>query len=400
MQRSTDRIRVSHAGALPRPEDLQRLFDGGPDAVEEFQRALPGAVTEVVNHQLKAGVDVVNDGEISKRGLFIGYIRDRMAGFEPRRFAPGAYTPPNAGVQGRDRRDFPGFFAAGLGGFQFGAAVTPPPTAGGEQPQAGGTTAYFCTGPLAYTGRERAQADIGRLQAAVAGHEGAEAFLPAITPGTVEHWLHNEYYPGTESFLFAVADVLHEEYKVITDAGLILQVDDPDLPDGWQMFPDMAVPDYRRYAALRIEALNHALRGLPEDQIRLHICWGSHHGPHRDDIPLRDLIDLVLTIPVGCYSFEAANPRHEHEYTVWEDVPLPDGKMIMPGVVGHSADIVEHPELVAQRLARFAKLVGRENVIAGTDCGLGGRVGHPEIVWAKLTELAAGAGIASRQLWP
>jgi 5-methyltetrahydropteroyltriglutamate--homocysteine methyltransferase len=400
MQRSTDRIRVSHAGALPRPEDLQRLFDGGPDAVEEFQRALPGAVTEVVNHQLKAGVDVVNDGEISKRGLFIGYIRDRMAGFEPRRFAPGAYTPPNAGVQGRDRRDFPGFFAAGLGGFQFGAAVTPPPTAGGEQPPAGRTTAYFCTGPLAYTGRERAQADIGRLQAAVAEHEGAEAFVPAITPGTVEHWLHNEYYPDTESFLFAVADVLHEEYKVIIDAGLILQVDDPDLPDGWQMFPDMAVPDYRRYAALRIEALNHALRGLPEDQIRLHICWGSHHGPHRDDIPLRDLIDLVLTIPAGCYSFEAANPRHEHEYTVWEDVPLPDGKMIMPGVVGHSADIIEHPELVAQRLVRFAKLVGRENVIAGTDCGLGGRVGHPEIVWAKLTELSAGAGIASRQLWP
>ncbi|HWG14960.1 MAG TPA: epoxyalkane--coenzyme M transferase [Streptosporangiaceae bacterium] len=400
MQRSTDRIRVSHAGALPRPEDLQRLFDGGPDAVEEFQRALPGAVTEVVNHQLKAGVDVVNDGEISKRGLFIGYIRDRMAGFEPRRFAPGAYTPPNAGVQGRDRRDFPGFFAAGLGGFQFGAAVTPPPTAGGEQPPAGRTTAYFCTGPLAYTGRERAQADIGRLQAVVAEHEGAEAFVPAITPGTVEHWLHNEYYPDTESFLFAVADVLHEEYKVIIDAGLILQVDDPDLPDGWQMFPDMAVPDYRRYAALRIEALNHALRGLPEDQIRLHICWGSHHGPHRDDIPLRDLIDLVLTIPAGCYSFEAANPRHEHEYTVWEDVPLPDGKMIMPGVVGHSADIIEHPELVAQRLVRFAKLVGRENVIAGTDCGLGGRVGHPEIVWAKLTELSAGAGIASRQLWP
>src|SRR6201996_4013227 len=261
------------------------------------------------------------------------------------------------------------------------------------------TTAYFCTGPLTYTGRERAQGDIARLQAAVAGHEDTEAFLPAITPGTVEHWLQNEYYPDTETFLFAVADVLHEEYQTITDAGLILQVDDPDLPDGWQMFPDMTVPDYRRYAGLRIEALNHALRGLPEDQVRLHICWGSHHGPHRDDLPLRDLIDLVLTVPATCYSFEAANPRHEHEYTVWEDVKLPDGKMIMPGVVGHSTDIIEHPDLVAQRLVRFAGLVGRESVIAGTDCGLGGRVGHPEIVWAKLAALAAGARIASGQLW-
>jgi 5-methyltetrahydropteroyltriglutamate--homocysteine methyltransferase len=400
MQRNTGRIRVSHAGALPRPGELQRLFDRGPAAEADFQRALPAAVAEVVDQQVSAGVDVVNDGEISKRGLFIGYVRDRMAGFEDRRFPPGAYTPPDAGVQGRDRRDFPGFFAAGLGGFQFGAAVTPPPTAGGSEPQPGGTTAYFCTGPLAYTGHERAQADISRLLAAVPGREGVEAFLPAITPGTVEHWLHNEYYPDTESFLFAVADVLHEEYRTITDAGLILQVDDPDLPDGWQMFPDMTVPNYRRYASLRIEALNHALRDLPEDQIRLHICWGSHHGPHRDDIPLRDLIDLVLTVPARCYSFEAANPRHEHEYTVWEETKLPDGKMIMPGVVGHSSDIIEHPELVAQRLIRFANLVGRENVIAGTDCGLGGRVGHPEIVWAKLTDLAAGAQIASRQLWP
>jgi 5-methyltetrahydropteroyltriglutamate--homocysteine methyltransferase len=406
MQRSTDRIRVSHAGALPRPGDLQRLFEGGPDAAEEFQQALPGAVTEVVDHQVKAGVDVVNDGEISKRGLFIGYIRDRMAGFEPRRFAPGTYQPPNAGVTGRDQRDFPGFFAAGLGGFRFGPAARPGPapgaTAAGDHPEPAGTTAYICTAPLAYTGADRARADIKRLTAAVAAHEGEglEAYLPAITPGTVEHWLHDEYYPDTESFLFAVADVLHEEYRLITEAGLILQVDDPDLPDGWQMFPDMTVPDYRRYAALRIEALNHALRGLPEDQIRLHICWGSHHGPHRDDIPLRDLIDLVLTVRAGCYSVEGANPRHEHEYALWEDVTLPEGKLLMPGVVGHSSDIVEHPELVAQRLIRFASLVGRENVIAGTDCGLGGRVGHPEIVWAKLTDLAEWARIASRRLWP
>ena len=266
-------------------------------------------------------------------------------------------------------------------------------------------TAYFCTGPLSYTGAASARADIERLTAAVRdararGHDGVQAFLPAITPGTVEHWLRNEFYPDEESFLFAIADVLHEEYRAITDAGLILQLDDPDLPDGWQMFPGMTVPEYRRYAARRIEALNHALAGLPEEQIRLHICWGSHHGPHRDDIPLRDLADLVLSVPAGCYSVEAANPRHEHEWAVWEEVRLPDGKSLMPGVVGHATDIIEHPELVAQRLIRFARLVGRENVIAGTDCGLGGRVGHPEIVWAKLADLAAGARLATAQLWP
>ena len=238
------------------------------------------------------------------------------------------------------------------------------------------------------------RADIERLAVAARGHDGVQAFLPAITPGTVEHWLRNEFYPDQESFLFAIADVLREEYQAIIDAGLILQVDDPDLPDGWQMFPEMTVPEYRRYAALRIEALNYALRGLPEEQVRLHICWGSHHGPHRDDIPLRDLVDLVLTVRAGCYSVEAANPRHEHEWAVWEETALPDGKSLMPGVAGHASDIIEHPELVAQRLIRFARLVGRENVIAGTDCGLGGRVGHPEIVWAKLTDLAAGAA------WP
>ena len=434
MMRSTDRILVSHAGALPRPADLQRLFAAGPAGETAFREALPGAVAVVVKQQVAAGVDIVNDGEISKRGLFIGYIRDRMTGFEERVFPPGTYEPPNAGVTGRDRRDFPGFFAAGLGGFRFGAAAPTADAAGTAIPAAGtagaagrrtrrgrrgrpgaagtaGTagaataepgqvTAYFCTGPLRYTGTVSVRADIERLAVAAGGHDGVQAFLPAITPGTVEHWLRNEFYPDQESFLFAIADVLREEYQAIIDAGLILQVDDPDLPDGWQMFPEMTVPEYRRYAALRIEALNYALRGLPEEQVRLHICWGSYHGPHRDDIPLRDLVDLVLTVRAGCYSVEAANPRHEHEWAVWEETALPDGKSLMPGVAGHASDIIEHPELVAQRLIRFARLVGRENVIAGTDCGLGGRVGHPEIVWAKLTDLAAGARLASRRLWP
>jgi 5-methyltetrahydropteroyltriglutamate--homocysteine methyltransferase len=394
MRRSAERILVSHAGALPRPESLQRLFDAGPAQQDTFAAALGGGVAEVVAQQVAAGVDVVNDGEISKRGLFTGYIRDRMAGFEQRTLRPGENRPPNAGVTGRDRRDFPGFYAAGLGGFG------PQPAALAQQDAAHSPSAvaYVCTAPLRYTGEAAVQADIRRLGAAATGHD-VETFLPAITPGTVEHWLRNEHYPDDESFLFAIADVLHEEYEQITDAGLVLQVDDPDLPDGWQMFPDMTVPEYRRYAALRVEALNHALRGIPAGQVRLHFCWGSQHGPHRDDIPLRDIIDLVLSVPAGCYSFEAANPRHEHEWTVWEDARLPDGTSLMPGVVGHSTDIIEHPELVAQRLTRFAGLVGRGNVIAGTDCGLGGRVGHPEIVWAKLEDLSAGARLASQRLW-
>jgi 5-methyltetrahydropteroyltriglutamate--homocysteine methyltransferase len=387
MLRSAERILVSHAGVLPRPEEVQRLFDAGPSEQAAFDAALPGAVADVVARQVAAGIDIVNDGEISKRGLFIGYIRDRMSGFEERTVPAAEFRPRNAGVFGRDKRDFPGFYATGHGGFP-----GRPPALPGQDGKP--VTEYVCTGPLRYTGTVGVQADIDRLKAAAAPH-GVAAYLPAITPGTVEHWLRDEYYHDDESFLAAVADVLHEEYKAITDAGLILQVDDPDLPDGWQMFPSMTVPEYRKYAALRIEALNHALRGIPVEQVRHHVCWGSHHGPHRDDIPLREIVDLVLSVPAGCYSIEASNPRHEHEWDVWQDVKLPEGATLMPGVVGHSSDIIEHPQLVAQRLARYAELVGRENLIAGTDCGLAGRVSHPEIVWAKLEDLAAGARLAS-----
>jgi 5-methyltetrahydropteroyltriglutamate--homocysteine methyltransferase len=399
MMQSTERILTSHAGALPRPDYLQGLFDAGQAEEAAFTAALPGAVAAVVGQQVMAGIDVVNDGEISKRGLFTGYIRDRMSGFEERSLAPGEYRAVNAGVTGRDRRDFPGFYAAGLGGFGGRAALS----AQHDAAFSASALRYVCTGPLRYSGTTAVQADIGRLQAAIAqpaaGGREVELFLPAITPGTVEHWLRNEYYPDDESFLAAVADVLHEEYRAITDAGLLLQVDDPDLPDGWQMFPEMTVAEYRRYAALRVEALRYALRDIPVGQVRLHVCWGSQHGPHRDDIPLRDIVDLVLSVSAGCYSIEAANPRHEHEWAVFADVQLPDGASLMPGVVGHSTDIIEHPDLVAQRLVRYAELVGREHVMAGTDCGLGGRVGHPEIVWAKLADLAAGARLASDRLW-
>jgi 5-methyltetrahydropteroyltriglutamate--homocysteine methyltransferase len=394
MWRSTERILVSHAGALPRPQGLQRLFDAYPAEQDAFAAALPGAVRDVVGQQVAAGADVVNDGEVSKRGLFIGYLRDRMAGFEEVPVRPGASQSANAGVTGRDRRDFPGFYAAGLGGF----GGRPAATAQHDAAYSMSATASVCTGPLTYTGHAAARADIENLRAACQGRD-VEPFLPAITPGTVEHWLRNEYYPDDESFLEAIAGVLHEEYKAITDAGFLLQVDDPDLPDGWQMFPDMTVAQYRRYAALRVEALNHALAGIPADQVRLHVCWGSQHGPHRDDLPLADIIDLVLSVPAGCYSVEAANPRHEHEWALWQQVTLPDGASLMPGVVSHATDTIEHPELVAQRLIRYAEAVGAQNVIAGTDCGLGGRVGHPEIVWAKLADLAEGARLASRRLW-
>jgi 5-methyltetrahydropteroyltriglutamate--homocysteine methyltransferase len=227
----------------------------------------------------------------------------------------------------------------------------------------------------------------------------AGAFLPANTPGTIEHWMANEYYKSDEAFLFAIAEAMRTEYKAIVDAGFLLQIDDPDLPDGWACLPDITLPDYRKYAATRIDALNHALRDIPPEKIRLHVCWGSFHGPHHDDIPLKDIIDLIFRVHAGSYSIEASNPCHEHEWRVFEEVKLPEGATLVPGVVGHCTDFIEHPDLVAERLVRYANLVGRENVLAGTDCGLGTRVGHPSICWAKFEALAEGARRATKLLW-
>ncbi len=232
------------------------------------------------------------------------------------------------------------------------------------------------------------QRDIDNLKAALQVSRIEEAFLPAIAPGTVEHWLRNEYYPSEEAFLTAVADALHEEYAAIVDAGFVLQIDDPDLPDAWQIHPEMDVSAYQRFANVRVEALNHALRGLPEDRVRFHTCWGSYHSPHLYDIPLRDIVDLILKVKAECYSIEASNPRHDHERRVWEEMKLPAGKSLMPGVIAHASDFIEHPQLVADRLVRYASVVGRENVIAGTDCGIGSRVGHPRIYWAKFEAMA------------
>jgi 5-methyltetrahydropteroyltriglutamate--homocysteine methyltransferase len=372
MRRSTDRILVSHAGTAPRPDD---------------QSDLARSVKEVVRKQAEVGIDIVNDGELSKSN-FTNYVRERLGGITP---APqGAELPPR-NINARDLREFPDFFKTGGGGFGRNRPGPRPERIVFPQPM-------VVTGPITYVGSETVKADVANMRAALEGLD-VEGFLPAVAPGTIEHWLYNQHYASDEEFLFALADAMHQEYKAITDAGLNLQIDDPDLPDGWQMFPEMSVSDYRKYASLRAEAINHALRGIPEEQVRLHVCWGSGLGPHKNDIDLRDIIDVILSVKASVYSIEAANPRHQHEWRVWQDVKLPSGKSLMPGVIGHATDIIEHPLAVADRLIQYAQLVGKENVVAGTDCGVGSRVWNAEIAWAKFEAMAEGARIASRELW-
>jgi 5-methyltetrahydropteroyltriglutamate--homocysteine methyltransferase len=378
MARSIDRILVSHAGVLPRPAELEALVKAGPYGGNEFKQKLPAAVKDVVRRQASMGIDIVNDGEYSKTRGFSEYVRDRLNGV-----GQGKQAHERLNIMARDAVDFPGFV-----GKKFVRFLHSP----------GAGTATACIGPISYFGTQATQADIVAFKDALKGLK-VQGYLPAIAPGTIEHWLRDEHYRKPETFLFAIADAIAEEYKAITDAGFLLQIDDPDLPDGWQMFPDMTVAQYRKYASLRVEALNHALRGIPQEKVRLHICWGSNHGPHKNDIAFEHIVDLMMKVKASCYSFEFSNPRHEHEWRVWETVKLPDGKTIMPGVVGHATDIIEHPQLVADRLVLFANLVGRENVIAGTDCGLASRLSHPELTWAKLEAMVEGARLASKQLW-
>ena len=380
---STDRILSTHAGSLPRPDDLMAMVSararGRPYDQAALDARLPGAVAEVVRRQAACGLDSVNDGEFGKVN-FTNYVRDRLAGIELRE-APGPDFAPLS-ITARDERKFVGYFDAN------------------PRPQSrAGMAAPVCVAPLGYAGKAELQRDIANFRAALDGVDVAEAFLPANTPGTIEHWMGNDHYASDEEFVFAIADAMREEYNAIVDAGFLLQIDDPDLPDGWNCLPDMDVAGYRKYAAMRVEALNHALRDIPREKIRLHVCWGSFHGPHHDDIPLRDIADLIFAVRAGSYSIEASNPCHEHEWRVFEDVALPDGATLVPGVVGHCSDFIEHPDLIAERLVRYANLVGRENVLAGTDCGLGTRVGHPSVCWAKLEALAEGARRATRILW-
>jgi 5-methyltetrahydropteroyltriglutamate--homocysteine methyltransferase len=279
------------------------------------------------------------------------------------------------------RHDFPEYFAA-------------------QRPAAGvGRRQCYCIGPLQYTGQAAVQTDIATLQTAMVGVQAAEAFLPAVAVGTVEHWIANEYYPSDEAFLFALADALHEEYRAIVEAGFLLQLDNPNLPDGFGLYTHLDVPAYRTFQELRIAALNRSIAGLPASRIRMHVCWGAHKGPHNTDIPLKDIVDLMLDVQVEAYSMEAANPRHAHEWHLWEHVKLPAGKILIPGVVGHGSDTIEPPELVAERLCNHASVVGRDNVIAGTDCDFGTSRLHPTIAHLKLQTLVEGARLASQKLW-
>jgi 5-methyltetrahydropteroyltriglutamate--homocysteine methyltransferase len=379
MRRSSERILTTHAGSLARPDGLRALLtakdEGQPYDAGTLADQTRSAVAAVVRQQVAVGLDVVNDGEQSKRN-FTTYARERLGGIEERVLKPGERVL--AQIYGRDAAEFPEYFA-GRGNLAGREAV--------------------CTGPLRYVGHAAIQADVANFRAALAGASVTEAFLPAVAPGTIEHWLRNEHYGNDEAYLAAIAEAMKVEYDAIVAAGFLLQIDDPDLADAWQIHPRMSVPEYRTFAGLRIEALNHALRDIAPERVRFHVCWGSYHGPHKYDIPLPELTDLILAVRAEGYSIEASNPRHDHEWRVWEGVKLPAGRLLIPGVVGHASDFVEHPELVAERLVKYARLVGRENVIAGTDCGLGPRVGHPKIAWAKFEALVEGARLASQQLW-
>ena len=379
---SVDRILSTHAGALPRPTELREWVvaksRGEPVDPMKFETGLRTAVAETVARQVRCGLDSVNDGELSKSS-FTEYARSRIGGFEMRPAAEGRRLD----ITSRDRTRFADYFVA-----------RPLPWLHTPQP-----TRPICTASLHYIGAEDLARDLANFKAALTDVSAAERFLSAASPGAIEHWLTNRYYSNDEEFLFAIGETMREEYRTIVDAGFLLQVDAPDLLDAWNCYSDMTVRPYRDYVALRVEAINHALRGLPRENIRVHVCWGSFHGPHHDDIPLQDIIDIIFRVTAGSYSIECSNPCHEHEWRVFETVKLPPGTTFVPGVVGHSSDFIEHPDLVADRIVRYANLLGRENVIAGSDCGLGPRVGHPSICWAKFDALAEGARRASKILW-
>ena len=378
---SSDRIMTTHAGSLPRPQDLREMVFARArgEAVDTaiLERRLTDAVGDIVKKQIDCGLDSVNDGELSKSN-FTDYVRLRMSGFETR----PASEFRRLSITARDETKFSKYFESNPRA-RFPGAPTMP----------------VCTGPLRYTGAPDLKRDLDNFKSALKSVKPAEAYLPANTPGTIEHWMGNEYYKSDEEFVYAIADAMHEEYKGIVDAGFLLQIDDPDLPDGWNCIPDISVADYRKYARMRVDALNHALKGIPKEKVRLHVCWGSFHGPHHDDIPLKDIADLIFRVKAGSYSIEASNPCHEHEWRVFEDIKVPADATLVPGVIGHCTDFIEHPDLVAERLVRYAGLVGRERVLAGTDCGIGTRVGHADICWAKFEAMVEGAKRASKILW-
>ncbi|HEY0934414.1 MAG TPA: cobalamin-independent methionine synthase II family protein [Trebonia sp.] len=387
MRRSTDRVLTTHVGALQRPPELSQAMAAHGEWAPDVLGQLTAGVADVVRRQADTGIDIVDDGEFGKT-MWSRYIVDRLDGVEAR--DRGALSH-NRVFKGRDREQFPGFYAWAdanqtLFGYTedsnfFTSMLTQP----------------VVTGPLRYR-PEAVQRDIANLKAALAADPGREAFLPTVAPASIVVALQDEYYGSEDDLLRALGDALRQEYRAVIDAGFILQVDDAWVPANWDRNPGYDRDSYRRYAAASIEVLNHALAGLPSDQVRYHLCWGSWHGPHAHDVPLEYLADLMLGVNADAFLVEAANSRHEHEYHLWEDVRLPEGKILIPGVVTHATNIVEHPELVAERITRYTDRIGPENVIAGTDCGFGSRI-HPELGWAKLAALAEGARLASSRIW-
>ena len=391
MKRSTERILSTHVGSLVRPPRLLELVrakeKGDAAGVREYDQCLRDSVAEVVRRQAQAGIDIVNDGEFGKSTSWSLYALKRVSGFEQRPVKPGA----NPFARGADRERFKEFYAELEGG--------------NERTWSNVTqTEAVCVGPVKYIGLGELQHDIDNLKAALQGVKVEEAFLPVAAPSSAIPDRKNEYYRNEEELVVALAEALRTEYRAIVDAGFLLQVDDARAAVTYdRMVPPASFEDYHRWVARHVEVLNHALEGIPEDRIRYHVCWGSWPGPHTTDVPLRKIVDLILRVRAGAYLLEAANPRHEHEWRVWKQVKLPDGKILAPGVVSHGTNVVEHPEVVAERLMRFAGVVGRENVIASTDCGFSqeqfNRRVHPSIMWAKLEAMAEGARIASDELW-
>jgi 5-methyltetrahydropteroyltriglutamate--homocysteine methyltransferase len=388
MKRSKDRILTTHVGSLIRPQALQeflRAKQAGKSYDEKaYQQCLTSSVAEVVREQAQTGIDVPSDGEFGKSISWSQYVLERLSGFERRPIKSDASNPFKRGA---DRTRFVEFYAE-LDARE-GVATT---------------SEAICTGPIKYTGIAELQRDIDNFKAAIKATKIEEAFMPVAAPASVIPDRKNEYYRNDEELQAAIAEAMRTEYKTIIDAGFLVQLDDARNAVTYdRMVPPASFEDYRHWLAKQVEIINHAIEGLPPDRIRYHVCWGSWPGPHVSDVPLKDIVDLILKVKVGAYVIEGANPRHEHEWQVWKNAKLAPGQVLVPGVISHATNVVEHPELVAERIARLARLVGRENVIAGTDCGFAQgpfhRRVHPSIMWAKLQALVDGARLASRELW-
>jgi 5-methyltetrahydropteroyltriglutamate--homocysteine methyltransferase len=384
VQRSTGKFLTTHVGSLPRPDDLLAMMikreDGGDVDAAAFSARANRAVEEVVKKQAELGIDIINDGEQGKIS-FVTYVNERLSGIvagEPR---------GNLWKNTREGQAFPEFYAE----VEAHASGAP-----------GRARQMICVDGLRYSGKKQLDEQLQVFRAAV-DHAGVkEAFVPSISPSNVERWQRNDYYKSADDYLEAIAEALREEYEAIVAAGFLLQVDDPAMATRYTMTTD-SLEDTRRWANIRVDVLNHALRNIPEDKIRFHTCYSINMGPRATDMELKDLVDIMLRVRAGAYSFEFGNPRHEHEWSVWEKVKLPAGKILIPGVISHTTVLIEHPELVAERIVRFAKVVGPENVIAGADCGFASFAAshemHPSIVWAKLAALVEGAEIASKRIW-